>query len=348
MNTHHRKYVQNAADMSCLEDRSVDLVVTSPPYPMIGMWDACFIRQSPQVHWALDNHDGWKAFDLMHGVLDAVWDEVCRVLKPSRFACINIGDAVRKTGDEFGLFANHARIISAMVQRGMTPLPSIIWRKQTNAPNKFMGSGMLPAGAYVTLEHEHILVFRKGGKRTFETDAARRARRESAVFWEERNHWYSDIWFDLKGARQQLADNQSRKRSGAFPFELPYRLVNMYSIAGDTVLDPFSGSGTTMIAAMASARNSISLEIENGLDSLVLDNGGALVEFANRRLQARIDGHLAFVDERLQSGKPLKYINSYYGFPVMTRQETDLFFPPLEALHAHAGDDFTVQYRTSR
>ena len=343
----HRKYVQNASNMGQIEDGSVDLVVTSPPYPMIEMWDACFGRQDPGVFTALQAADGWKAFDRMHRVLDGVWDEICRVLKPGRFLCVNIGDAVRKTGGEFGLFPNHSRIISAMINRGMTPLPCILWRKQTNAPNKFMGSGMLPAGAYATLEHEYILIFRKGGKRSFNTAEERQVRRESAIFWEERNNWYSDIWYDLKGIRQQLTDNRVRKRSAAFPFDLPYRLISMYSVAGDTVLDPFSGIGTTMFAAMASGRGSISVEIEKDFDGIGLNtslHAGEIAGFANRLMQSRIDRHMSFVEERMRDGKPMKYINRNYGFPVVTRQETDLFFRPLASVRADGKDGFTVEY----
>lgn len=340
----HRKYLQTAADMSRITDHGVDLVVTSPPYPMIDMWDESFARQDPEVFSALENGDGQKAFERMHTVLDAVWDEVCRVLKPGRFLCVNIGDAVRKTKDEFGLFPNHARIISAMLKRGMTPLPCILWRKQTNAPNKFMGSGMLPAGAYVTLEHEYILIFRKGGKRTFETADQRQARRESAIFWEERNAWYSDIWYDLKGVRQQLVDSRVRKRSGAFPFDLPYRLINMYSVVGDTVLDPFSGIGTTMFAAMASGRNSVSFEIEDAFDSIALEKAEKIVAFSNHVIQSRIDRHLAFVKEREASGKPLKYINNPYALPVVTRQETNLYFQRPAAVHPDGSGGFVVQY----
>ncbi len=318
--------------MGQLAPESVDLVVTSPPYPMVTMWDECFSRQDRFVRLALKDKEGWKAFEGMHLLLDAVWDEVCRVLAPGLFACINIGDAVRQIGGEFGLFPNHARIIQAMSVRGMTPLPCILWRKQTNAPNKFMGSGMLPAGAYVTLEHEYILIFRKGGKREFPTETDRMARRESAVFWEERNNWFSDVWFDLKGVRQELAGNSARKRSGAYPFELAYRLVNMYSVAGDRVLDPFAGTGTTVLAAMASGRSSTAFEIEADFESILPESRAHaedIVRFANGRIRQRIDSHLSFVEERIRAGKPPKYVNNAYGFPVVTRQETDLLFRPL-------------------
>ena len=125
-----------------------------------------------------------------------------------------------------------------------------------------MGSGMLPAGAYVTLEHEYILILRKGSKREFKLDAQKQNRRESAFFWEERNAWFSDVWMDLKGTSQNLGNRTARLRSAAFPFDLPYRLLNMFSVKGDTVVDPFLGIGTTMWAAMAAGRNCIGYEIE--------------------------------------------------------------------------------------
>lgn len=340
--------------MTDLADCSIDLVVTSPPYPMVEMWDESFIRQDPGILAPLEAHDGQAVFECMHRVLDMVWDELGRVVKQGRFACINIGDAVRKIGDEFRLFPNHTRIVDAMVKRGFSPLPCIIWRKQTNAPNKFMGSGMLPAGAYVTLEHEYILIFRKGGKRVFNTSDAKQLRRENAFFWEERNNWFSDVWMDLKGTRQQLMDSRVRKRSGAFPFDLPYRLVNMFSVTGDTVLDPFSGVGTTMLAAMASGRNSSSFEIEGKFISTISDKVSEIIDFSNLLIKSRIDRHAQFAEERNKNAKPMKYLNAHYGFPVVTRQETDLFFYPLTAvnINSRAGVNgqaiYTVHYDTSR
>ena len=87
----------------------------------------------------------------MHQVLDGVWHEIGRILVPGGIVCINIGDATRTIQSQFRLYANHARIIRCFHQMGFHQLPTIIWRKTTNEPNKFMGSGMLPPGAYVTI-----------------------------------------------------------------------------------------------------------------------------------------------------------------------------------------------------
>jgi DNA modification methylase len=197
--TTHKIIFGNAADMHEIQNKSVDLVVTSPPYPMIAMWDEIFSKQNPAIGDALKKEDGKTAFELMHQELDKVWNEVYRVLKAGGFACINIGDATRTIGGEFKLYPNHARILSRCLELGFSPLPEILWRKQINAPNKFMGSGMWPAGAYVTLEHEFILILRKGGKRQFNTLEEKLCRRESSYFYEERNTWFSDVWQDLQG-----------------------------------------------------------------------------------------------------------------------------------------------------
>jgi modification methylase len=234
MESIHKIYFQNANKMNVIESGSVALIVTSPPYPMIEMWNELFVQPSKAIQNALNAGKGMEAFELMHQLLDPVWREVYRVLTPGGIACINIGDATRTLGDNFILYPNHARILNAMVKIGFTPLPEILWRKQTNAPNKFMGSGMMPPGAYVTLEHEHILILRKGAKREFHRDVDKQNRRESAFFWEERNHWYSDVWMDLKGTTQKLSENNARLRSAAYPFELPYRLINMFSVKGSS------------------------------------------------------------------------------------------------------------------
>ena len=241
MKTTHKILFQDSRDLKEIPSESVDLVVSSPPYPMIEMWDEMFSHQNRNIQDAFAYGNGMQAYALIHEILDAVWNEVFRVLKNGRFACINIGDATRTVNGNFCLYPNHARILTHLLNIGFSVLPDILWRKQANTPNKFMGSGMLPAGAYVTLEHEYILIVRKGSKREFKTEAEKANRRESALFWEERNIWYSDVWMDIKGTEQKLPKAMSRLRSAAFPYDLAYRLINMYSVKGDMILDPFLG-----------------------------------------------------------------------------------------------------------
>ncbi|OGR58855.1 MAG: modification methylase [Desulfobacula sp. RIFOXYB2_FULL_45_6] len=315
--------------MNKIPSDSIDLIVTSPPYPMIQMWDTLFSDKDETIDIALKKGEGQKAFELMHRLLDPVWNEAYRVLKSGGFACINIGDAVRTLHSDFAIYSNHTRILWYLLQIGFTALPAIIWRKQTNAPNKFMGSGMLPAGAYVTLEHEYVLILRKGGKRIFTNDSEKQNRRQSAIFWEERNQYFSDIWFDIKGSRQELNDKELRKRSAAFPFELAYRLINMYSVKNDVVLDPFMGTGTTLAAAMTAARNSMGCEIEKGFLDSIMEIKNHIIRLAGEVIETRLNAHLSFIAERITAEKSVKHRNLPYGFPVMTLQEKELLLNEL-------------------
>ncbi len=334
MKTSHEIIFGHSSEMVAIKDESIDLIVTSPPYPMIEMWDKIMSEQNPKIREALMAMDGDSAFELMHQELDKVWKEVFRVTKKGAIVCINIGDATRTINGKFQLFPNHARIISSLLKNGFSNLPNILWRKQTNAPNKFMGSGMLPPGAYVTLEHEYILIFRKGDKRGFETPEERLNRQQSSYFWEERNTWFSDLW-DLKGTTQKLMNGNARERSAAYPFEIPYRLINMFSVRGDTISDPFTGTGTTTLAAIASCRNSIGYEIEPAFSGII---SSALnmdkVDEINSYIRNRILNHIYFIKQRAdeKGRESLKYMNDYYNFRVVTSQERMIIINYLEAI----------------
>lgn len=346
--------------MGELADGSIHLIVTSPPYPMIAMWDEQFSLQDPAIGKALEEGKGNEAFEQMHLLLDQVWKECYRVLCPGGFLCINIGDATRTLAGEFQLYSNHSRITEACRSMGFTVLPLVLWRKTTNAPNKFMGAGMYPAGAYVTLEHEYILIFRKGGKRQFRTTQEKTRRWESAFFWEERNKWFVDLW-DLSGVRQslgsqdgglqssetiedeqpsgddaQFASSKSlRSRSAAFPLELAYRLILMYSLREDWVLDPFLGTGTTLVAAAITGRNGVGYEVERGLVEEARRNILNCKPLGVQMLEDRLHAHRQFMTQREEkqrnggrSGRKgvdeLSYWNDNLQVPVVTRQETHL------------------------
>ena len=341
MKTTHKIYFENSQDMGAIPSGTAHLVVTSPPYPMIEMWDELFSNKNGDIAKALTEGDGWNAFELMHRQLDPVWKETHRILASGGIACVNIGDATRTIGGNFNLYPNYSRILTAMIKAGFCTLPAIVWRKATNAPNKFMGSGMLPAAAYVTLEHENILILRKGPKREFKTSHEKQLRRESAFFWEERNTWFSDIWFDLTGTSQILPDDKARSRSAAFPFELPYRLINMFSSKNDVIVDPFLGTGTTMAAAMVSGRNCLGFEINRGFQDQLVSIEGSIIATANNRINQRLRNHIDHIDRRLKENYQFKYVSKHYDFAVMTRQEVDLFFNPLKSVERI--DESTLQ-----
>ncbi len=339
MKTIHKIIAGNSNNMDNIPDNSVDLVVTSPPYPMIKMWDSLFSKLNPIIGEALEVGEGTRAYELMHRELDKTWEEVDRVTRNGGILAINIGDAARRIGDDFRLYPNHARIIQFFEKAGYHVLPPIIWRKESNKPTKFMGSGMLPPNAYVTLEHEYILLFRKQGPRRF-NKAEKVKRRQSAYFWEERNSWFSDLW-DLKGVSQRM--DHVREKAAAYPFELAYRLVNMYSIQGDLVLDPFVGTGTTTVAAACSARNSIGYELEPIFFDIIEKRLGDIPRLANEIIKERIRKHIKFIKNR---GGKTTYRSLNYGFPVLSSHEKDIiFYTPFNVIKKDEGE-FECAYVT--
>ncbi len=321
METTHRVTVGDARDLSALPDDSVDLVVTSPPYPMVEMWDDTFAALDPAVEAALAAGDGDRAFEAMHAVLDDAWAELARVLVDGGIACVNVGDATR-TLDRFRVYHNHARVSRALQRVGLEPLPDVLWRKPANSAAKFMGSGTVPPNAYVTLEHEYVLVFRNGARRQFDPGADRRY--EAAYFWEERNEWFSDVWTDVRGVSQELGATEARDRSAAFPLAVPYRLVCMYSVYGDRVLDPFWGTGTTTLAAMAAGRDSVGVERDPDLVGAFDRQVADAPEVSRRVARRRLRDHAAFVAERRRAGDPPEYEAEHYPTRVVTKAERSI------------------------
>ena len=322
MSTTHRIVYDDSSELSGIEDESVDLVVTSPPYPMVAMWDEMFGELDENISNLMKDGNYDDAFELMHKQLDKTWNSVYRVLKNGGIACINIGDSTRTFEGVFKLYNSHSRILNICLSIGFESLPSIIWRKSTNAPNKFMGSGMYPVGSHVTLEHEHILILRKGPRRIFDSPESKANRNASAFFWEERNKWFSDTWFDVHGKLQKM--EVSRERSAAYPFELASRLINMFSVKDDLVLDPFLGTGTTTKAAICSERNSIGFERDNTLSELIDKEISESRDFYNNYVEERLDRHLEFIKTRIESGKEAKHkLNNHEGYCVSS-QEVDI------------------------
>ncbi len=272
MPTEHKIILGNSQQMPELADSSIQLMLTSPPYPMIKMWDTQFSTINPQIAmlWhALDTGGREETvrqiYDAMHEALAKIWREAFRVLADGGMACINIGDATRAVNSKFRLFPNHSRIIEHCEKIGFTVLPYILWKKPTTKPKykgkgAFLGSGFLPPNAYVTLDCEFILIFRKGKLRQFPPND--HCRYESAFTKKQRDEWFTQIW-DIIGIHQ--TQSQIERRIAAFPDEIADRLIRMFSVKGDMVLDPFLGSGTTTKLAMQNERNSIGYETDEAL-----------------------------------------------------------------------------------
>jgi len=248
----------DAREMPGVAVESVHLVVTSPPYPMIPQWDPLFEAL------------GATTFHEMHRVLGAAWKRCHDVLVPGGILAVNVGDALRSHAGEFRLWPNHVEVQSRCEAAGFRSLPYILWKKPTNKPNAFLGSGFLPPNAYVTLDCEFILLFRKGKLRRLPpNDPNRTASRFSRA---DRDRWFSQVWSDVRGVRQ---GNGSR-RSAAFPPEIPDRLVRMFSCLGETVLDPFAGTGTTLWSAHHWGREAIGVESDPELGRALEERAASL------------------------------------------------------------------------
>jgi len=289
MLTHHKIVMGNSQQMSELASGSVELMVTSPPYPMIAMWDNVFAEIDPKIAklWKKADQEGvvQQIYDAMHQNLAKVWSETYRVLVDGGIACINIGDATRSINGKFQLFPNHSRITELCEKIGFTTLPYILWKKPTTKPKykgkgAFLGSGFLPPNAYVTLDCEFILLFRKGNLRKFQPKDA--LRYESVFTKPQRDEWFSQIWA-LKGIRQTTTELE--RRTGAYPDEIAERLIRMFSVKGETVLDPFLGTGTTAKVAITNERNSVGYEADPNLVQTITRK----IEKAQKEMAANVD-----------------------------------------------------------
>ncbi len=295
--TRSRIIVGSSQDMLEIPSSSVQLMVTSPPYPMIKMWDQQFAELDTEIKRLWKKLETFpeettvaKIYDRMHENLSKVWAETFRVLVDGGIACINIGDATRSLNGNFRVFSNHSRVIEECERTGFTTLPYILWKKPTTKPmykgkGAFLGSGFLPPNAYVTLDCEFILIFRKGKLRQFPPHDPNRY--ESAFTKEQRDDWFSQIW-DIKGTRQTT--KELARRTAAYPDEIAERLIRMFSVRGDVVLDPFLGSGTTAAAATRLGRSSVGYEVDHNLIGVISEKlsgkpgiGATELEIVERR-----------------------------------------------------------------
>lgn len=221
-------YNHSSISMSELADGSVHCVITSPPYPGIAKWDKLFEAQGCGPNAGL-----WQ--DSI-SLLAVVFQEGHRVLVPGGIVCLNIGDATRTTDKDFRCWPNYAAMTICLMEMGFTPLIPVFWKKISNRPNAFLGSGFLPVNAYISQVHEYIGIFRKGRLRQFSIEEAEK-RRESKFTKTERDLWFRQVW-EIPGKAKV-----GRGGDSGWNREVPYRLMRMFSIVGDTILDPFCGKG---------------------------------------------------------------------------------------------------------
>jgi modification methylase len=223
-------YHKSSTDMREIKNSSVQTIITSPPYCMISKWDTMFKQQA-----GLDENTPIhkNSFIWMSAILNTVWEECYRVLIDGGIAAINVGDSTRSIDREFCCYPNYAQLTMNMWTLGFTPLIPIFWKKISNRPNAFLGSGFQPVNAYVSQDCEYIGIFRKGKNRIF-TAEEKIKRKVSSFTKEERDDWFRQVWEGIPGVK-------GSKISSSWNMTIPYRLMRMYSIIGDTIIDPFCG-----------------------------------------------------------------------------------------------------------
>lgn len=240
-----------------LEEESIDFSVTSPPY-----WQIKDYEHPHQI-----GRD--QEYEEYLSALKQVWEEVHRLLKPGCRLAINIGDQYLRAS-EYGRYrvkpipADTTRICRDI---GFDFMGNIIWRKvsttNTTGGGTWMGSTYYPKDGHVTYEHEYILLFRKRGDWN---TPGEEAKEKSKLTKEQRSRWFRGYW--------ELSPERQDEHVAMFPMELPERLIQMYSFHGETVLDPFLGSGTTTRAAMKHGRNSVGVELNDEFFDVICNRIG--------------------------------------------------------------------------
>jgi site-specific DNA-methyltransferase (adenine-specific) len=248
--TKHRIRLGDARDLSFLAAESIHLVVTSPPY-----WTLKEYEKNPDQLGEIADYEAFLE------ALDKVWRECARVLVPGGRICCVVGDVCiprRRDGRHY-VMPLHADIQVRARKNGLDCLTPILWQKIANGVTEAEGNGAgfygkpYQPGAIVKNDVEYILFMRKGGDyRT--TSMLQRAL--SMLTKDEMKSWVRSSWTDIRG------ESTRKGHPAPYPLELAERLIRLFSFAGDTILDPFLGTGSTALAALRTGRNSVGVEIE--------------------------------------------------------------------------------------
>ncbi len=249
--TTHSLRLGDARDLSQIPDSSVHLVVTSPPYWTLKQYAENNAEQMGDI----------ADYEAFLAELDKVWRECRRVLVGGGRICCVVGDVCisRKRGGRHYIMPLHADIQVRARTLGLDCLTPILWHKIANGVTEAEGNGAgfygkpYQPGSIVKNDTEYILFLRKGGEYR-SVDPLKRAL--SMLTKEEMQSWLRSVWTDIRGASTRDG------HPAPFPVELAERLIMLFSFAGDTVLDPFMGTGSTATAAVTTGRNSVGIEIE--------------------------------------------------------------------------------------
>lgn len=277
--------------MSYTDNESVDLIVTSPPY-----WQLKDYGNPSQIGFN-------QSYSEYIDSLNLVWMECFRVLKSGCRLCINIGDQFARVAyyGRYKVVPIHSEIIRFCETIGFDYMGAIIWHKpttmHTSGGSNIMGSYPYPRGGIVKIDYEYILLFKKPG--TYKAPSQEK-RDASKLTDEEWNTFFSSHW-NFMGEKQN-------KHIAVFPEELPYRLIRMFSFYGDTVLDPFMGSGTTALAAIRNGRNVVGYEINHEFIKFYEDK--VLSQYSKSQVNFRhIAQKVGVTEEDLVRLLPYRYVD---------------------------------------
>jgi DNA modification methylase len=253
LKTTHKVVLGDARCMSLVDDKSIHLIITSPPY-----WQLKDYGTEGQIGF----DDSYESYI---NNLNLVWQECHRVLHDGCRLCINIGDQFARSVyyGRYKVIPIRTEIIRYCETIGFDFMGSIIWQKVTTCNTTggatIMGSFPYPRNGIVKIDYEFILLFKKHGKPPM-VDA--KTKRKSELSKDEWNLYFNGHW-NFPGEKQA-------GHLAMFPVELPKRLIKMFSFVGETVLDPFLGSGTTTLTAMNLERNSVGYEVNRDYREMIL------------------------------------------------------------------------------
>jgi len=272
--TEHKIVFGDSRSLNQIEDKSVHLIITSPPY-----WQLKDYGTNNQIGF----NDSYEEYI---NNLNFVWKECNRVLADGCRLCINIGDQFARSVyyGRYKVIPIRTEIIRFCETLGMDYMGAIIWQKtttmNTSGGGAIMGSFPYPRNGILKIDYEFILLFKKIGNAPKPTQKQKEL---SVISKEEWGQYFSSHW-NFNGAKQM-------EHIAMFPEELPKRLIKMFSFVGETVFDPFIGSGTTSLAAKNLGRNSIGYEINKNFESIIRE------KLCNEQLSLINDSIVTFCED---------------------------------------------------